>query len=395
MKNYTRPLAIEPMISFRGTTILLAAMLGIGWLAPGGAARAAASAGETANWPQWRGPLATGVAPAANPPTTWSEASHVKWKVKIPGEGSASPIVWGNRVFIQTAIPTGRKADGTPTAASSPAPAPGRGSGGFSPNIETPAEAYQFALLCLDRETGKTLWQRTARAEVPHEGYFVGEGSLASQSPMTDGDRVYAYFGSRGLYSYDFDGNLKWQKDLGKMKIKMSFGEGSSAALSGNMIVVTWDHEGDSFVAAFNKESGAELWRQPREEATSWATPLVVEQDGQYQVVTDASKRIRSYDLASGKLLWECAGLTANVIPTPVAGGGMVYCLSGYSGHALLAIRLGRTGNLTGTGRDRLEPQQEHAVRAVAVALWQSPVFFCGQRRQDFGMRRAERARVI
>ncbi len=332
-----------------------------------GAAVNAATTSPEQNWPQWRGPLATGVAPAANPPTTWSETSNVKWKVAIPGNGSATPIIWGNRVFVQTAIPTGKKTEATekkdpPAAGAAPAQpaqpaanppdagAPPRrrpaGPGGMMPS-EKPTEAYQFVLLCLDRDTGATVWQKIAREEVPHEGVRQGDGSFAAASPMTDGNLVFAYFGSRGLYCYDLQGNLKWEKDLGSMQIKMGFGEGNSAALSGSTVVVTCDHEGGSFIVAFDKESGRELWREKREEGTSWATPLVVEHDGKAQVVTDATGKIRSYDLASGKLLWECRGLTKNVIPSPVAADGVVYCMSGFQGNALVAIHLGHSGDLT------------------------------------------------
>lgn len=203
--------------------------------------------------------------------------------------------------------------------------------------------------MCLDRATGKTLWQKTARDVVPHEGHHQTEGSFASASPVTDGQAVYAYFGSRGLHCYDLEGNLKWQKDFGQMRTKMSFGEGSSPALSGNIIVVNWDHEGDDFIVALDKNSGKELWRQPRDEDTSWATPLIVEQDGKAQVVTAATRKIRSYDLQTGKLIWECGGLTPNAIPTPVAARGIVYATSGFRGNALLAIKLGKTGDLTGS----------------------------------------------
>ena len=310
------------------------------------------------NWPQWRGPLATGVAPSANPPIVWSETNNIKWKVKIPGNGSATPIVWDDRLFIQTAMPTGKKAEkldspppanaaGT-NAATQPERRGGRRGGG-SMDAPKPDQFYQFTLLCLDRQSGKILWRKVAREEIPHEGYRPDEGSFASSSPTTDGKFVYAYFGSHGLHCYDLQGNLKWEKDFGKMKIKMAFGEGSTPALFGDTIVVNWDHEGDSFIAALDKNTGKELWRQTREEKTSWATPLIVQQDGKAQVVTDASNKIRSYDLASGKLLWECGGLTANVIPSPVASDGMVYCMSGFRGNALLAVHLGRTGDLTGS----------------------------------------------
>jgi outer membrane protein assembly factor BamB len=314
----------------------------------------AASSSAEEYWPQWRGPLANGVAPRAHPPVEWSETKNVKWKIKIPGSGSATPVVWDNRVFLQTAVPTGKKIEPSPEksgaapvaddAARGPS---GRPRGGM--RSEKPNEVYQFVLLCLDRETGKTLWQKIAREEVPHEGVRQGDGSFAAASPMTDGKLVFAYFGSRGLHCYDLDGHLKWEKDFGRMRIKMSFGEGSSCTLSGDKIIVNWDHEGDDFIAALDKETGKELWRQPREEDTSWATPLVVQSAGQAQIVTAATRRVRSYDLASGKLLWECAGLGPNAIPSPVASDGIAYVMSGFQKNALLAIHLGRSGDLTGT----------------------------------------------
>lgn len=309
-------------------------------------ARAVGADAATVNWPAWRGPLATGVAPQGDPPVAWSETSNVKWKVAIPGRGKGTPIVWDDLVFVQTAIPTGQKATPAAEAPGAGRPTGGRG-GGMS--TEQPTESYQFVLLCLNRRTGQTVWQKVLSEQVPHEGHHPSEGSFASASPVTDGQRIFAYFGSRGLYGLDFQGNLKWSKDLGRMQIKMAFGEGSSPALSGGKLVVNWDQEGPCFIAAFDAASGQELWRQPRDEGTSWATPLIVSHDGRTEVITSATRKIRSYDLASGKLLWECGGMTQNVIPTPVAGDGLVFPISGFRGSALLAIRLGRTGDLTGT----------------------------------------------
>jgi len=493
-------------------------------------AQAAASTADQ-NWPQWRGPLQNGVAPHANPPVTWSETNNIKWKVKIPGGGSATPIVWDDRVFVQTAIPTGKKIEppATETSEKGPGQAPpperqpgppprergggpgeGGGPGGFGPGnllgrqmvesgdknhdqklslaeftalaeswfdkLDTdkagkldqdkfvqrfsnilppppdappdrpgfgggpgrflglglfgvadankdgtltreefqstfakwfadwdtdksgslseeklraglnaalprpqfggpegaggpggpprgpggsgrrggmggpkPSEVHQFAVLCLDRQTGKVLWQQTAREEVPHEGYRQNEGSFASPSGLADGKHVFAYFGSRGLYCYDLDGKLQWSQDFGKMRVAMGFGEGSSPTLYKDTLIVNWDNEGDSFIIALDKNTGKTLWKEAREEKTSWSTPLVVEHDGKPQVITSATGKIRSYDLASGKVLWECGGLTRNVIPSPVADAAMVYCMSGFMGNALLAIRLGRTGDLTGS----------------------------------------------
>jgi outer membrane protein assembly factor BamB len=310
---------------------------------------AAANAGAPADahWPSWRGPLKTGVSATADPPITWSETENVKWKVKLPGTGSSTPVIWGDRVFVQSAVPVPGKG---PAPAEQPAPlagSQGGRQGGFG-RPSAPDQPNQFTLLCLDRATGKTLWKKVVREEVPHEGHHPDHG-FSSHSAVTDGRRVYAYFGSRGLHCFDMDGTPKWSKDLGRMRTKMQFGEGSSPALHGDTIVVNWDHEGEDFIVALDAETGKEKWRQPREEDTSWTTPLIIEHEGRAQVVTSATKKIRSYDLASGKVIWECAGMTANAIPTPVAGHDMVFLTSGFRGNSLMAIKLGREGDLTGT----------------------------------------------
>lgn len=279
-------------------------------------------------WPQWRGPLGTGVAPHADPPLQWSETNNVRWKLALPGEGDSTPIVWADRVFVLAAIPVEKE---TKEGAE-----------------KGPNGTYRFTLICVERASGKILWQKVARESAPHEGRQENN-TFASASPVTDGELVWAFFGSRGLYCYDFAGTLKWQKDFGLMKTKMGFGEGASPALSGDILVINWDHEGDDFIAAFDKTTGKELWRQARDEATGWSTPLIVEFNGQKQVVVNATGKVRSYDLATGKELWSCAGQTANAIPSPVAQGDTVYVTSGFRGSALQAIRLGRTGDLTGT----------------------------------------------
>ena len=358
-------------------------MATLGLVMTGALGLSAASSAE--NWPQWRGPLAIGIAPNANPATTWSETEHIRWKVKIPGRGSATPIIWDNRIFVETAIPIGRQegaaAGPTPTRAETPEAGPnrsagqppqgrgpgGRGGGGFQ--APKPTEVYQFVVLCLDRASGKELWRQVAREEVPHEGHHRTDGTFASSSPVTDGERVYAYFGSRGVHCYDFEGKLQWSRDLGKMNIVMSFGEGCSPALAGETLIVNWDHQGDSCIYGLDKRTGKTLWKQARDEKTSWATPLVVEQDGKTQVVVCASGKIRSYDPATGKVIWECAGLTRNVIPSPVVGQGLLFATSGYQGNALLALRLDRTGDLTGSDAHRLELPPEHALRALPAVL--------------------------
>jgi outer membrane protein assembly factor BamB len=306
----------------------------------------AMAAGADDYWPTWRGPAATGTAAQGNPPVTWSESENVKWKVELPGRGHSSPVIWGDKVFLLTAIDTGQAKPAEAQPAQPPAAAPG-GRGGLSG--PAPKTIHKFDFLCLDRATGKVLWQKTATEAVPHEGHQP-TGSFASYSPITDGKYVWASFGSRGLYCFDLDGGLKWSKPLPTMKTIMSFGEGSSPALAGDTLIVVCDQEAGSAIFAFNKATGEQLWRKDRDEPTSWATPAVVEVDGKTQVIVSATKLIRSYDAKTGDLIWQCSGQVKNVIPSPVVGFGMVFCTSGYQGSSLQAIKLaGKTGDLSKT----------------------------------------------
>ncbi|MCL4180886.1 MAG: PQQ-binding-like beta-propeller repeat protein [Verrucomicrobia bacterium] len=286
-------------------------------------------------WPRWRGPLATGAAPAASPPLRWSETENLKWKVAVPGFGTSTPVIWGDRVFLLTAKASGKQAEATPAA--------GNPFGTFKPE-----DTYQFIVLCYRRADGSLLWQRIVREEVPHEGHHRDHG-FASGSPVTDGERLYAHFGSRGVYCLDLDGNLIWERDFGDMETRNAFGEGSSPALHGDTLVINWDHEGEDFIVALDKRTGETRWRRERDEPTGWATPLVVEHENRAQVIVNATGKVRSYDLASGEVIWECGGQTVNVIPSPVARNGVVYVTSGFRGSALFAIGLGATGDLAGT----------------------------------------------
>ena len=347
-----RHATLSSLIAMRTNTLLLnllAACL----------AHAALAADSQSSWPQWRGPLANGVAPKASPPLEWNETKNVRWKAKLPGSGTATPIIWDDRVFILTAIPSGKAAASDTAIAPAQAPPaptktdqqpsnnPGQRPGGGGGRQENPDQKYQFVVLCLDRSTGKTLWQKTACEQIPHEGHHRDHG-FASASPVTDGELLFAYFGSRGLYCYDFDGNVKWEKDFGDMKTRNGFGEGTSPALVGDAIIVNWDDENDNdFIVALDKRTGKQLWRTPRNEATGWSTPLVVDYNGKKQIIVNA-RTVRSYDAETGEQLWECAGQTANAIPSPVADADTVYAVSGYSGAAAFAIQLGHKGNLTG-----------------------------------------------
>ena len=303
-------------------------------------------------WPRWRGPLDNGVSPDGDPPIEWYETKNVRWKVAIPGEGSASPIVWGDRIFVTSAIDTG-EADGSPAEAEPESASRGRRRG--PPGVST-SNIFSYDVFALRRSDGEILWRRTARREKPHEGRHP-TGTFASNSAVTDGERLYAYFGSRGLYAYDFEGNLLWEKDLGEMRKRFTFGEGSSPALWGDTLVVIRDHEGSSFIVALDKNSGEEPCRVDREEQTSWTTPLILDTGDGVQVVTTATRQTRSYDLATGELLWAARGVTMNAIPTPVEANGIVYVTSGFMGNALRAYRL---TDALASGSEGATPIWEH-----------------------------------
>ncbi len=212
-----------------------------------------------------------------------------------------------------------------------------------------PQAEHRFDLLALDRKTGKLLWQKTAKVAVPHEGYHRTYGSFASNSPSTDGRYVYVSFGSRGIFCYDFNGKLIWEKDLGvQMKMRLAFGEGSAPLLMDDRLIAVFDHEGGgSFIVALDKRTGKELWRVARDEGSSWSTPLAIEHGGRTQVVVAASRKVRSYDPKNGNVLWEAAGLGSNVIPVPVYSEGLVYVMSGHRDPRLMAVKLGKEGDLT------------------------------------------------
>ena len=294
------------------------------------------------NWPQWRGPYANGVAPYGNPPVKWDESRNIKWKIEIPGKGHATPIVWDDQIFVLTAIETDRQLESQKEAQS-------EGQRRRGPSIAKTSYVHKFAIFAIDRSNGKIRWHHIAREGLPHEGTHP-TATWASNSPVTDGEHVYAYFGSQGLYCYDMKGNHKWDKDLGDMSIKMSFGEGSSPVLYKDKIVLNWDHEGQSYIITLDKKTGKEFWKVARDEGTSWATPLIVESNGRPQVITSATSHIRSYDLTTGELLWESSGMTQNVIPSPVAAKDMVYVMSGFRGNALQTINLSEAqGNIAGS----------------------------------------------
>jgi outer membrane protein assembly factor BamB len=318
-----------------------------------------ASAG-TDSWPGWRGVDGSGVS-SGSPPIEWSEKEHVRWKVALPGKGVSSPIVWESRVFVTTAIGTGKKMDlkpgvargGGPPAEGGERRGPPRGEGrggpprgdGSPPDDGPPqggnrgpgrdssreltqVEEQDFLVLAFDRASGTELWRKKVATAMPHQ-HTHADGSYASPTPVTDGKTLFASFGSFGIYALGPTGDVLWQVDLGDMRIEGGFGEGISPVLWGELLIVNWDHEGDSFVVALEKATGKERWRTARPSGTSWTTPIVVRVEEREELVI-GGPRTAAYDPATGKELWHQGEQTQRrAIASPVVVGEHVIFASG------------------------------------------------------------------
>ncbi len=291
------------------------------------------------NWPQWRGPYATGVTPAGNPTIEWDEGKNVKWKVEVPGTGHSTPVIWGEQIILLSAVQSDTKIETEETVEDQ------QHNQWMSP--VTTDYIHEFVVISVHRNNGKILWQTTVREELPHSGTHQF-GSWASNSAVTDGVNIYAYFGSYGLYCLNLEGKIIWERDFGQLEKVMSFGEGSSPVLHEDKLIILRDHQGQSSLHVLNKNTGEDIWKIERDEISSWSTPFIVEFEGRTQIVTSASNKIRSYDLVNAELIWECSGMTRNVIPSPVSANGMIYLMSGFRGSSLLAINLSKAvGNIT------------------------------------------------
>ena len=293
------------------------------------------SSGLSNRWPQFRGPRA-GVVEDKVLPDTWSTTEHIAWTVEIPGRGWSSPIVWGDRVFVTTAVAEGDVE----------MPKKGLYLGG---NRDTPSDkVHQWRIYCIDYNSGKILWDAVAHKGLPKYALHI-KNSHASETPVTDGERVYAYFGNVGLFCYDFNGNLLWSKRWDAVKTRYSWGTAASPVLYKDRLYVINDNDQQSFLAALDTKTGEQVWRVDRDEKSNWATPCIWENDQRTELVTSGTGKVRSYDL-TGKLLWELAGTTSIAIPTPFAADGLLYVTGGFVGDSmrpLYAIRPGASGSIT------------------------------------------------
>jgi outer membrane protein assembly factor BamB len=292
------------------------------------------------NWHHWRGPEANGSAQKATPPLHWSPTSNIKWKAAIPGRGSATPIVWGDRVFIVTAIETDRapRPEDLPKFESK-----------LDRKTKAPNRIYRFQVMCFDRNTGKLRWEHTAAEKLPHEGHHPSH-SYAAGSPTTDGEQLYASFGSFGIYCYSLDGTPRWQRDFGRLSTRLGWGEAVTPVIHKGRLIVNWDQEENAALYVLDAKTGDTIWKKDRDEVSSWTTPLVVEVKGQTQIITNGTKRVRSHDLATGEVLWQFGGMTINAIPSVVSSDGVAYCMSGYNGSLAAAVPLESRGELGANG---------------------------------------------
>jgi outer membrane protein assembly factor BamB len=289
------------------------------------------------DWPGWRGD-GRGISPEKNLPLKWSEDEGIKWKTPIPGAGHSSPIVWGNRVFVTTAV------------AEDPNVETFRGGVYIGGDRRKPDKSeYAYYVICLDADQGNVLWSKAVAKQSPRTRRHT-KNTYASETPVTDGKYVFASFGSAGLYGVDFEGSMIWNRDLGLMRRRAGWGTGSSPVLFRNTVIVNCDSDDDSYIAAFEKATGDPIWRTERDEGASWGTPFLFEAGGRTTVVTNASRRMRGYDAATGKLLWECAGGSITSVPSPVAAQGLVFISSGHNlfgRRPIVAVRPEASGNIT------------------------------------------------
>ena len=289
----------------------------------------------SSDWPQWRGPGGSGVSVEKGLTLEWSPTQNIEWKTALPGRGHSSPVVWGNRIFLTTDV------EGDPVSGAKAVIHIRYGGPWMHPDSMGAELKHTLKVFCLDAASGKILWERTAYEGAAYDNRHR-KSTYASPTPVTDGHAVYAYFGSEGLYAYDFDGKLLWKSSLGLLKSR-GLSVGASPVLFEDLILLQRDEddgEGSAMVAV-DRRTGKEVWRTPRKVQQSYGTPVLVRNGDRRELVAGGNELVVGYDPATGKELWKTEGVRSNAVPSPVGRPGMAYVAAGYPTKRLLAIRVG------------------------------------------------------
>lgn len=286
---------------------------------------------DTLNWPQFRGAQADGLGEGATLPETWSTTENVVWKTELPGWGWSSPVIWDKRIFVTAAVHDG--------------PRDRMFAGGYPGGFVNPTEVHRWMTYCLDFDTGKILWEREAHKGLPPQARHP-RNSYASETPVTDGERVYAYFANIGVFCYDLDGKPLWEKRWDSYPMRGGWGTGTSPVLHKDRLYIVNDNETTSFMVALDKTTGKQVWRVERDEKSNWATPYVWQHELRTEIVTIGTNKARSYAL-DGTVLWELSGTSGLVSQVPLSRHGLLYLGAGYHYGPLYAIRPGASGDIS------------------------------------------------
>lgn len=287
------------------------------------------------NWPMFRGPNA-GVSDGQNLPATWDTKKNVVWSVSVPGRGWSSPIIWGDRILLTSVVKDGKYEDAR------------KGLYFGGERAKVPEETHHWLVICIDAKSGSTMWEREVARGKPHTGIHI-KNSYASETPVTDGERVYAYFGNQGVYCFDLEGKPLWEKKFDPVPTRFSWGTASSPALHDGKLFIVNDNEKQSYLVCLDAKTGKQLWRVERDEKSNWSTPFIWTNDKRTELITTGTRKIRSYDL-DGKLLWEFGGMSMITIPTPFTRNGLLYVGSGYvmdKNKPMYAVKPGASGDIT------------------------------------------------
>ena len=310
-----------------------------------GVALGIAVASADDEWPRFRGSNGGVAADHPSLPDQWGPAQNIVWKIDVPGRSWSSPVIWGDHVFVTTAINTLETESLLPVASYV-----SRSNGGTMTfmDVSKPSAPHRWVLYDVDLKTGRIRWERVAHTGVPAKSRHL-KNSYAAETPVTDGERVYAYFGDVGLFVYDMDGKPLWSRSMDALEMQTGFGHAASPVVDDSRVYIVNDNEEQSFIAAYDKRTGAQAWRVDRKETSSWTTPLVWKNELRTEIVTAATGGVRSYDV-NGGLLWQFTGMSTFAVPSPLASGGLLYVMSGYTASALrpaYAIRAGATGDIS------------------------------------------------